>query len=213
MPLHSHSPNLPFSISTMPLYSSPEPIIDSDQYYLPGGDLYILVQNTMFRIHRYFFMRNSALFRAQIEHCKAYIDDPTQTGTTHSDAIMFFNNFYTTPCTFTCFLSIIYNPTYSLYDRYTQQDWNDILVIATTWGFREIARIALNNIPAYEEQAIHIPSPTDTEVIGSSEDYDDMYVDKNRSASEPLSISLPFVLREDPTNHAIQLHYADDHGI
>ena len=61
----------------MPLYSSPEPIVHSEQYYLPGGDLYILIQNTMFRIHRYFFMRDSALFRARIEHSEAYIDDPT----------------------------------------------------------------------------------------------------------------------------------------
>ena len=103
-----------FLLSTMPLHSSPEPIIHSEQYYLPGGDLYILIQNTMFRIHRYFFMRDSALFRARMEHSEAYIDDPTQTGTTRSDAIMFFNNFYTTPRTFTTFLSIIYNPRYNL---------------------------------------------------------------------------------------------------
>ena len=190
----------------MPLYSSPKPIVNSEHYYLPGGDLYILIQDTMFRIHRYFFWRDSALFRAQIEQCEAHIDDPTQTGTTRSDAIMFFNNFYTTPRTFTRFLSIIYNPRYSLYDGYTQQDWNDVLVIATAWGFREITRIALqhiDDIPIGENQAIRIPSPTNTEVIGSSEDYDDMYVDENRATSEPLAIGLPFVLREDPTDRAI----------
>ena len=200
----------------MPLYSSPEPIVNSDHYYLPGGDLYILIQDTMFRIHHYFFMHDSALFQARIEHCKAYIDDPTQTGTTRSDTIMFFNNFYTTPRTFTCFLSIIYNPRYSLYDGYTQQDWNDILVIATAWGFREIACIALqhiDDIPTGEDQVICIPSPTDTEVIGSFEDYDDMYVDKNWATSEPLAVGLPFVLREDPTDQAIRLHFEDDHGI
>ena len=129
---------------------------------------------------------------------------------------MFFNNFYTTLRTFTRFLSIIYNPRYSLYDGYTQQDWNDILVIATAWGFQEIARIALqhiDDIPTCEDQAVCIPSLTDTEVIGSSEDYDDMYVDKNRATSVPLSVGLPFVLREDPTDRAIQLHFEDDHGI
>ena len=37
--------------ATMPLFNSPEPIVNSDQYYLPGGDLYILVQDTMFQVH------------------------------------------------------------------------------------------------------------------------------------------------------------------
>ena len=162
------------------------------------------------------YEKNRNIFRARIEQCEAHIDDPTQTGTTRSDAIMFFNNFYTTPHTFTHFLSIIYNPRYSLYDGYTQQDWNDVLVIATAWGFQEITRIALqhiDDIPIGDNQAIRIPSPTDTEVIGSSEDYDNMYVDENQATSEPLAVGLPFVLREDPTDQAIRLHFEDDHGI
>ena len=160
-------------------------------------------------------MRDSALFRARMEHSEAHIDDPTQTGTTRSDAIMFINNFYTTLRTFTSFLSIIYNPRYSLYSGYTQQNWNDILVIATAWGFQEISRIALQHInltPINEDLIVCIPSPTDTEIF-NSEDYEDMYVDENRTTSEPLSVGLPFVLREDPTNHAIRLHFEDDHGI
>ena len=83
--------------------------------------------------------------------------------------------------TFSRFLSIIYNPKYSLYDGYTQQDWNDILLIATAWGFQEITHIAvqhIDDIPTNEEQAIHIPSPTNTKIIESSED-EDMYVDKD----------------------------------
>ena len=78
--------------TTMPLFSSPELIINSDKYYLPRGDLYILVQDTMFRVHQYFFMHDSTLFRTQLEHYKNDIFNPTQTGTTCSDAIMFFNN-------------------------------------------------------------------------------------------------------------------------
>ena len=209
-PPYQHLPEI------MPLVSSPELIINSDQYYLPGGDLYILVQNTMFRIHRYFFMHNSALFQTRLECYKNDIFDPTQTGTTCSDAIMFFNNLYTTPHTFSRFLSIIYNPKYSLYDEYTQQDWNDILLIATAWGFQEITHIALqhiDNIPNNEGQATHIPSLTNTEIEEPSDD-EDMYVDEDcTSTARPLSLGRPSVFREDPTERAMRLHFQDDHGI
>ena len=200
----------------MPLFSSPEPIINSDQYYLPGGDLYILVQDTMFWVHWYFFMHDLTLFRTWLECYENDIFNPTQTGTTRSDAIMFFNNLYTTPHTFSCFLSIIYNPKYSLYDRYTQQDQNDILLIATAWGFQEITHITvqhIDDIPTNEEQAIRIPSPTDTKIVESSED-EDMYVDEDHtSATGPLSLGRSSVFREDPTDRAMRLHFQDDHGI
>ena len=147
-------------------------------------------------------MHDSALFWTRLEHYKNDIFDPTQTGTTCSDAIMFFNNLYTTPHTFSCFLSIIYNPKYSLYNGYTQQDWNDILLIATAWGFQEITRIALqhiDDIPNNEGQATRIPSPTNTEIEEPFND-EDMYVNEDHtSAAGPLSLGRPFVFREDPT--------------
>src|SRR5271156_4606475 len=35
------------------------PIHNHIEYYLPGGDLFILVDDTLFRIHSYFFHRES----------------------------------------------------------------------------------------------------------------------------------------------------------
>ena len=122
MDLFFSLPFLSSPYSNMPLFSSPEPIVNSGDYYLPGGDLYILIQDTMFWIHQYFFNRDSSLFQMQLECYENDVFDPTQTGTTHSDAIMFFNNPYTTPHTFSQFLSVIYNPKYNLYNGYTQQD-------------------------------------------------------------------------------------------
>ena len=200
----------------LPFISSPEPIINSDLYYLPGGDLYILVQNTMFWIHQYFFMCNSALFQTQLECYENNIFDPTQTGTTCLDAIMFFNSLYTTLHTFSRFLSIIYNPKYSLYNGYTQQDWNDILLIATAWGFQEITCITLQHIdviPINEGQATHIPSPINTEIEEPFND-EDVYINEDHtSAAGPLSLGRPSVFREDPMERAMWLHFQDDHGI
>ena len=203
----------------MPLFSSPEPIVNSGNYYLPGGDLYIWIQDTMFQIHQYFFNQNSTLLWMQLECYENNVFDLTQTGTTCSDAIMFFNNQYTSPHTFPQFLLVIYNPKYNIYDGYTQQDWYNILWIAMAWDFKVITQLAILHIEDIQDeetnkdQTIHIPSPTDTEIVESSEDYNDMYVNKNWVTSEPLSISLPFFLREDPTDRAMQLHFEDDHGI
>ena len=111
---------------------------------------------------------------------------------------------YTTPHTFSRFLSIIYNPKYSLYDEHTQQDWNDILLISTMWGFQELTCIALqhiDDIPTSETnnegQATHIPSPANTEIEEPFED-EDMYVDEDHTSSAgPLSLGRPSVFRED----------------
>ena len=51
----------------MPLCKSPEPIILSNKYYLPGGDLYILIDNTMFWVHRYLITRDSTMINAMLD--------------------------------------------------------------------------------------------------------------------------------------------------
>ena len=119
---------------------------------------------------------------------------------------MFFNNQYTTPHTFSHFLSIIYNPKYNIYDKYTQQDWYDILQIAIAWDFQEITCNAvqhIEDIPTSETnnegQAIHVASPMDTEIVEPLKDKD-MYVNEDCTSVEPLSLGTPSVLREDPTD-------------
>ena len=41
------------------------PITRHHQYYLPGRDLFILVNNILFRLHKYFFERESKTFFSQ----------------------------------------------------------------------------------------------------------------------------------------------------
>ena len=44
--------------------NSPAPIITNHQeYYLPGGDLFIKVDNILFCVHAYFFIQESTIWR------------------------------------------------------------------------------------------------------------------------------------------------------
>ena len=169
----------------LPFCESPEPIaiVNSDKYYLPGGDLYILVHNVMFRIHRYFLQRDSALFQERMAYIENDPFNPEPTGTTRSDAIMFFEHKHTTPRTFSLFLSIIYNPKYNIYyPEYTRQDWFSILYVATQWSCHEIERVAMQQINIIDGNDVRIPSPTDTEPLEDGE-WAEMYVDEVQGTS------------------------------
>ena len=88
----------------MPLCESPKPIILSNKYYLPGGDLYILIDNTMFRVHRYFLTRDSDTIRCKLE--AAELDKNAPTGAMQTDPICLHDKF-TNAQTFSLILSII----------------------------------------------------------------------------------------------------------
>ena len=94
------------------------PIHNYIEYYLPGGDLFVLVDNTLFHVHSYFFRRESQDWRNLL--------GTTTTG--HSaDAPLILNNKFalyppTTPLLFASFLWVFYNPRYSIY-KASQQTW------------------------------------------------------------------------------------------
>src|SRR5271155_2022952 len=88
------------------------PIHNHIEYYLPGGDLFILVDNTLFRIHSYFFRRESQNWRNLL--------GTTTTGRM-ADAPLILNDEFplcppATPSLFTNFLWVFYNPRYSIYE-------------------------------------------------------------------------------------------------
>ena len=102
---------------TMPLCKSPEPIILSNKYYLPGGDLYILIDNTMFQVHRYLITHNSTMINAMLDIAEEDIGKQP-TGSSRTDPL-FLKSEFTMPHTFTLLLSIIYNPKYNIYKNHT----------------------------------------------------------------------------------------------
>jgi len=102
-------------------------------YYLPGGDLFIQIDDTMFRVHSYFFIRESSLW--------LYLLRTITRGRTLHDPIILSTEFHITPTptpqTFAQFLWIFYNPYYGVYDVSISTWWN-IEVYAACWTMNNI---------------------------------------------------------------------------
>ncbi|KAJ6627681.1 hypothetical protein B0H10DRAFT_1993723 [Mycena sp. CBHHK59/15] len=104
-----------------------------DEFYLMGGDLYCLVENKIFRIHRYFFKREAGV---------PAMPGAPRIGTSDDNAIVL-DNVRSTD--FAKLLWVFYNPKYSLYDA-TVEDWSTILGLAHRWDFAEVKSLAVREI-------------------------------------------------------------------
>jgi len=139
---------LPSPTDTRP--NSPFSNLDrSLHYYLPGGDLYVQIDNTLFRIHSYFLIRESFIWRHLLRG--------NTIGRTQRDPVILRDTLpipsFTTPDTFAEFLWIFYNPMYSVYQA-PSETWFTILSYAITWGmdnicdlvYRELSRSVDNHL-------------------------------------------------------------------
>jgi hypothetical protein len=110
------------------------------KYYIPGADLCFLVDNVHFRVHRYFFERESGYFAGKLTTPASPGEEPQ--GTQDSNAILLEN---VTVEHFATFLWVFYNPRYSLYDA-SVADWEIILGLAVRWGFAEVKNLAVREL-------------------------------------------------------------------
>ena len=118
--------------------NSPIPIIHNHiDYYLPGGDLFIRVHNTLFRVHSYFFVRESEAWRNLI--------GSTTKGKTANDPIVIHDDICLlpriTPADFANLLWVFYNPRYIHYDA-TEETWLKIQQIAVQWMMNGVLNLA-----------------------------------------------------------------------
>ena len=105
-----------------------QPISNHPQYYLPGGDLYFVTKAIRFRVHKYFFERESVYFRTIFEITPLVGSSPNL-ALDLSDTVK--------PDEFELFLSVLYNPKYSIYNLSMGQ-WFDIQSYASIWQFPEM---------------------------------------------------------------------------
>lgn len=132
-------------------------VIHHKDYYIRGGDMTVLVENHLYRIHSHFFERESLFFRQKFQSAEG-----EERGS--SD-----NNAYTLDDVksedFARFLWVFYNPKYSLYDA-PLETWLSILHLANRWSFcnvkeltvRELEKIPIepvDKIATYHEYSIN----------------------------------------------------------
>ncbi|XP_006461441.1 hypothetical protein AGABI2DRAFT_192943 [Agaricus bisporus var. bisporus H97] len=104
-------------------------------YYIPAGDLHLQFGQTRFRIHSFFFLRESAYWRDRIagpnqegfdEHAPLLVE-----GVEAED--------------FARFLWIFYNTPFGYYNT-SLEHWETILHLATQWDFPNVRELAVKHI-------------------------------------------------------------------
>ncbi|KAG6887491.1 hypothetical protein C0995_014908 [Termitomyces sp. Mi166 len=110
-----------------------------ESYYLIGGDLFFLAEHIHFRVHRYFFERESPFFQRQLQVPAS--PGAVARGSTEGTAIILEER----PDDFAKFLWVFYNPRYSLY-KTTVDDWKVILHLAHKWEFAEVKKLVVREL-------------------------------------------------------------------
>ncbi|KAI0027589.1 hypothetical protein K488DRAFT_90693 [Vararia minispora EC-137] len=118
------------------------------QLYLQGGDVVFRVDNLLFRLHSYFFTRESAHFRDLLLHTSSFGDEVKSSS---DDCPIILEN--CTPSEFTTFCWVFYNPRYSLYEA-TVEQWATILRLAQMWEFREVIQLAFRELDKIEVEPV-----------------------------------------------------------
>lgn len=110
------------------------------QYYITGADLILRVEDTLFRIHRYFLTRESAYFRSKLPHPPSPGD--SSKGSSDNNPLVLED---VLQVDFERFLWVFYNPKYSLYDA-SIEEWTSVLKLAHQWDFSEVKALAIREL-------------------------------------------------------------------
>ncbi|KAI0827713.1 hypothetical protein BC628DRAFT_1418325 [Trametes gibbosa] len=116
------------------------------KYYLNGGDLYIQVENYVYRVHRYFFERESAWYRENLAAETPLDQAPSSNGTSEANPFVLHG---VLPEDFSKFLWVFYNPKYTLYDA-ALDDWIVILKLASSWRFEEVKQLCTRELEKFD---------------------------------------------------------------
>ena len=94
----------------MPVYPEPKLISQHSTYWLPSGDLHILVENVIL-VHHYFFKQDFFMFMGFLNNADDTSLHPSRK--TLATTIILHD---TSPEAYANFLCVFYNPSYSIYD-------------------------------------------------------------------------------------------------
>ncbi|KAH8996788.1 hypothetical protein EDB92DRAFT_1942399 [Lactarius akahatsu] len=128
----------------MPIPSSPSPttvpVTRHRSYFIHEADVTFKVEDYVFRVHKYFFTRESSYFRRLFEPSQFLVQDPP--GSSEANPIILEG---ISSDAFACFLWVFYNPKYSIYDA-TPGQWSSILGLAQKWGFRDVELLCIREL-------------------------------------------------------------------
>ncbi|KZP11864.1 hypothetical protein FIBSPDRAFT_837172, partial [Athelia psychrophila] len=105
------------------------------QYYFEDGNIFFQVEDTLYNVHRYFFARDSAHFRA--------IFQGTVQGTNATKPCLLSN---LNCADFDEFLAILYPTDFRRPVKKTTARWISVLHLAAEWDFTNIKLLAIDNL-------------------------------------------------------------------
>ncbi|KAG9312167.1 hypothetical protein JVU11DRAFT_7458 [Chiua virens] len=168
-------------------------VVHHKDYYLRGGDMTVLVENHLYRIHSYFFDRESLFFRQKFSTSDSGAEEGR--GSTDSNA-------YTLEDVksedFARFLWVFYNPKYSVYEA-PLETWLSILKLANRWSFDSVKELSVRELEKIEIE------PTEKITIYHDNNISRLYLipsyidvckrDKPLSFREGMKLGMETVLR------------------
>lgn len=125
-------------MSATPSSSGFSQIISHPQYFIPSGDTQFLAQNVLFKVHRYFFERESTFFSA------IFSDSSDNTKPFTLDV---------KPEDFAHLLWVFYDEDFE-YESQPLEKWLVILRLATRWGFRKVRKLVIRQLEKLDLQPI-----------------------------------------------------------
>ncbi|KAJ3514298.1 hypothetical protein NMY22_g14781 [Coprinellus aureogranulatus] len=131
-------------------YNGMDYVVHHHKYYIPGGDLYFLVDGIMFKVHSYFFKRESKIFLDNTTPPDPSTSEETKEdeGRSEDRAIRLLD---VSVQDFEKFLWVFYNPKYDIYDANIDW-WFSILKLAHKWDFPIVKEFALRELRRRESE-------------------------------------------------------------
>ena len=120
----------------MPTRLEPKEISMHSTYWLPGGDLHIIIQNIAFCVHHYFFEQDSPQFKTWFNNSDG---TPSQLDRKTLSTALILDDIQ--PEEFSDFLWVFYNPTHSLYNTKSHCQWFRILKVAELYTFQSVTKL------------------------------------------------------------------------
>ncbi|KAF9525019.1 hypothetical protein CPB83DRAFT_897424 [Crepidotus variabilis] len=108
------------------------------KYYIETADLHLVAENIVFRVHGYFFSRESPIFHRRMNPTSP---GDTKEGSSEEDPVFLDD----TPEEFEKLLWVFYNPRYSIYEG-TLDQWSVILRLADKYNFEEVKDLAVREM-------------------------------------------------------------------
>ncbi|KXN93016.1 hypothetical protein AN958_09961 [Leucoagaricus sp. SymC.cos] len=112
-------------------------------FWIRGGDLYFRVEQTLFRVHSYFFTEESKYWEDELVGPAPRGNEVLKKGKDKKDPIVLKDE---KPEEFAQFLWVFYNETFGDYSTATQDTWKVVIHFAGKWGFTEVMKLSLEHL-------------------------------------------------------------------